>query len=181
MNPFEIHLILLDTALANWRPYMVALTELVNTLADRVVLASVDGKDKILDVKTVLDSTLDTVSSLIEKYTDLSRLEVSHRGINAELERDSIVFGLQEKCREVVLTRKKVDVLHAKIQGTMKLLSGLLDLGNGLALKDLAVEAKRENEAMRHLTEKGTRDAAALKVLTIITLIYLPATVVSVS
>jgi hypothetical protein len=32
MNPFEIHLILLDTALANWRPYMVALTELVNTL-----------------------------------------------------------------------------------------------------------------------------------------------------
>jgi hypothetical protein len=79
-----------------------------------------------LDVKTVLDSTLDTVSSLIEKYTDLSRLEVSHRGINAELERDSIVFGLQEKCREVVLTRKKVDVLHAKIQGTMKLVSSVL-------------------------------------------------------
>jgi hypothetical protein len=34
---------------------------------------------------------------------------------------------------------------------------------------------------MRHLTEKATRDAAAVKVLTVITLIYLPATVVSVS
>lgn len=34
---------------------------------------------------------------------------------------------------------------------------------------------------MRELTEKGTKDAAAVKVLTIITLIYLPATVVSVS
>jgi hypothetical protein len=79
-----------------------------------------------LDVKTVLDSTLDTVSSLIEKYTDLSRLEVSYRDINAELERDSIVFGLQEKDREVVLTRKTVDVLHAKIQGTMKLVGSIL-------------------------------------------------------
>lgn len=34
---------------------------------------------------------------------------------------------------------------------------------------------------MRELTEKSTKDAAAVKVLTIITLIYLPATVVSVS
>ena len=29
LNPFEIHLILLDTALANWRPYIVDLTEKV--------------------------------------------------------------------------------------------------------------------------------------------------------
>ena len=34
---------------------------------------------------------------------------------------------------------------------------------------------------MRKLTEKSTHDAAAVKVLTMITLIYLPATVVSVS
>ena len=27
LNPFEIHLILLDSALANWRPYIVGLTE----------------------------------------------------------------------------------------------------------------------------------------------------------
>ena len=34
---------------------------------------------------------------------------------------------------------------------------------------------------MRKLTEKSTQDAAAVKVLTMITLVYLPATVVSVS
>jgi hypothetical protein len=33
---------------------------------------------------------------------------------------------------------------------------------------------------MRTLTEKATADAAAVKVLTIMTLVYLPATVVSV-
>ncbi len=29
LSPFEIHLIVLDTALANWRPYIVGLTEKV--------------------------------------------------------------------------------------------------------------------------------------------------------
>ena len=27
LNPFEIHLIILDTSLANWRPYIIYLTE----------------------------------------------------------------------------------------------------------------------------------------------------------
>lgn len=60
-------------------------------------------------------------------------------------------------------------------------LSSLLDLNNGEALRKLAEEARKENQTMRILTEKGTRDATAVKVLTIMTLIYLPATVVSVS
>ena len=59
-------------------------------------------------------------------------------------------------------------------------LSSLLDLGNGYSLKELAEEARKENSAIRKLTEKSTKDAAAVKVLTMITLIYLPATVVSV-
>ena len=60
-------------------------------------------------------------------------------------------------------------------------LSSLLDLGNGSSLKELAEEARQENTTMRKLTEKSTQDAAAVKVLTMITLVYLPATVVSVS
>ena len=59
-------------------------------------------------------------------------------------------------------------------------LSSLLDLGNGNSLKELAEEARQENTTMRKLTEKSTRDAAAVKVLTMITLIYLPVTVVGV-
>lgn len=59
-------------------------------------------------------------------------------------------------------------------------LSSLLDHGNGFSLKQLAEEARKENITMRQLTEKSTKDAASVKVLTIITLIYLPATVVSV-
>jgi hypothetical protein len=42
----------------------------------------------------------------------------------------------------------------------------------------LALEAQRENQAMQSLTMKGTRDAAAVKVLTVVTLVYLPTTAV---
>ena len=44
----------------------------------------------------------------------------------------------------------------------------------------LAEEARAENSTMRELTERSYRDAVAIKILTIATLIYLPATVVSV-
>ena len=60
-------------------------------------------------------------------------------------------------------------------------LSNILDLGNGFSLKQLGEEARNENVTMRRLAEKSTEDSAAVKVLTIITLIYLPATVVSVN
>jgi hypothetical protein len=59
--------------------------------------------------------------------------------------------------------------------------ASLLDLGNGHSLKVLAEQARVENITMRELTEKGFRDGVAIKVLTIVTLVYLPATVVSVS
>jgi hypothetical protein len=29
-NPFEVHLLLLDTAMANWRPYLVHMTTEIN-------------------------------------------------------------------------------------------------------------------------------------------------------
>lgn len=32
LNPFEIHLILLDTVLANWRPYLISLTDRIRQL-----------------------------------------------------------------------------------------------------------------------------------------------------
>ena len=52
---------------------------------------------------------------------------------------------------------------------------------NGHSLKVLAQESRIENVHMRRLTEKATRDAAAMKAITVITILYLPTTVVAVS
>ena len=64
--------------------------------------------------------------------------------------------------------------------GTLQL-SSLLNLSNGLSLRQLAEEAKQENHDMRNLAQKTAQDATAVKVLTIIALVYLPVSVVSVS
>lgn len=58
--------------------------------------------------------------------------------------------------------------------------SNILDLNNGNTLKVLALESRVENANMSLLTKKSVQDAAMVKVLTIITLVYLPLTVVTV-
>jgi hypothetical protein len=67
-------------------------------------------------------------------------------------------------------------------------ISSLLEHMNGHSLdqqmallNDLQQQGREENTIMRELAEKGSREAASVNILTIITLIYLPCTVVSVS
>ena len=59
-------------------------------------------------------------------------------------------------------------------------MASFLNLGNGYSLENLAKQAREENQKIGELAAKSSRDAAAVKVLTIMTLVYLPATVVSV-
>ncbi|KAL9002194.1 MAG: hypothetical protein Q9188_004864 [Gyalolechia gomerana] len=195
LNPFEIHVILLDTALGNWRSYIIFLTEEISKQSDKILLASIkdqdplqlldfedrqilkDFEDKILDVLLALDSTTHNISTLMEKYHQLCQ-DLGFFKQNAGQENfDCIAVALHEKRQEVTWTRTKVETLHSKVKNTTDLLSSLLDLGNGFALKVLAEASQTENAAMRGLAEKSTRDAAAVKVLTVITLIYLPVVV----
>ncbi|MCJ1379470.1 hypothetical protein MMC17_002571 [Xylographa soralifera] len=195
-NPFEIHLIILDTALANWRPYVIYLTVKIMDMSNLVIVADVEGKeggvplevnscqqlkdleDQIIDTLLILDSTHDTTVALTQKYEQHCVIP-NDSPINLNESIDSIQLALQEKQKEIELLRRKVKALQKKVDGTISLLSSLLDLGTGIFLKDVAEEARMENITIRTLTEKGTHDAGAVKVLTIITLIYLPATVVS--
>ena len=59
-------------------------------------------------------------------------------------------------------------------------LSSLSALRNGVYLKQIAHEERREYILMRRMTEKSTHDSSAVKVLTIIVLIYSPITMVCV-
>jgi len=66
--------------------------------------------------------------------------------------------------------------------------SSLLERMNGynlsqqmLALQSLERQGQEETAMMRRLAEKSSHDSTSVRILTIITLIYLPCTVVSVS
>ncbi|KAH7094612.1 hypothetical protein FB567DRAFT_600226 [Paraphoma chrysanthemicola] len=149
-------------------------------------------EDRASDALICLDSTLDTVKTLQEMHgryllgfrttrepddPSTNRLYTPH---------DDIMFALQEQENEVLYSRVKIEALLSKAQNTRALISALLERINGhnieqqmLALQHLEREAQEENASMRQLTEKGHRDSASVRILTIITLIYLPCTVVS--
>jgi len=70
-------------------------------------------------------------------------------------------------------------VLRDKAKSTGQLLSDLLNYENAVALKAIAHESHEENRSMIQLTGRSTKDAATVKVLTIISLVYLPTSIVT--
>jgi hypothetical protein len=71
--------------------------------------------------------------------------------------------------------------LRAQISSLLERMNGYSPEQQMLALQNLEREAQEENAIMHELARKGRRDSASVRILTIITLIYLPCTVVSVS
>lgn len=79
-------------------------------------------EDQILDVILVLDSTNDTILSLLENYLRFRQdpcvwEETDDGGY------DAIEFAFQEKLKDVSSSRKKVQTLHAKLKSTIDLVS----------------------------------------------------------
>ncbi|ERF76779.1 hypothetical protein EPUS_02318 [Endocarpon pusillum Z07020] len=199
-NPFEIHLLLLDTAMANWRHYLIDLAAETDQHAAQSLGASPDDQGPInmadcgeRQALMILDGKLQNAAIAIKSTIENVRAHLDcHRllreGVSEVKEPAGgfIVSDLMEQLKELDTLVLRVDALRARLQGITSLVSSFLELNNGFALQSLAKDSGRENEEMRKLsermhalTEKGTQDAAAIKVLTILTLIYLPATVVS--
>ena len=81
-----------------------------------------DFEDQIIDVLLVLDSIYDTISSLAETYKQFCQDIDSQEDLGGR-EFDSVAFRLQEKLREVMSSRRKVENLLAKVQSTTNLVS----------------------------------------------------------
>jgi hypothetical protein len=189
---FAAHLLIHDTAIANWRPYLIALAAEVDQHATQLLGASPDDQGPIRmedcgerQALLVLDRALLTASIVVRSTADNVRtLSEFHDHVQTFENRDASIgdmcsFTFKEQLRELDHISSRIDALRAELQGITELVASFLDLSSGLALQELAKESSRENEQMRRLTEKTTQDAATVKVLTILTLIYLPATVVS--
>lgn len=58
--------------------------------------------------------------------------------------------------------------------------SSLIAQGSARFLEDLGLEAREENSQMHALSKRAAHDAAAVKVLSIMAMLYLPSTFVSV-
>lgn len=72
-------------------------------------------EDKVLDVMIIFDSTLDTITNLLEQY----KAWCATRSVIGDY--DNIANGFQEQCREISLNRKKIETLHQRLKGTASL------------------------------------------------------------
>ncbi|KAE8443567.1 hypothetical protein EG329_001729 [Mollisiaceae sp. DMI_Dod_QoI] len=180
LNAFDLHRIFISTLHENWRLYIRSLEGLMTRQSERVVLAQVQNEgDKLSPLTDFAVNFVDRqrLKMIEDKVLDLVIIFESC---------SSTIEELEEQMHEAQVNLKKADILHKRAQGTAQLLSDLLDYENAQiahlneqALNGLVKETKEENSKMRVLTERSTADAAAVKILTVITLIYLPVTVVA--
>jgi len=166
---------------------------------ERAILADLDGEgvhisqieegqylkqleDMLIDLASALESSLDICNTLCagrEKFATFQNESNDLRNPHTNsLCADLVAEGLHEKITDLKHYRLQTESLRKKVKSAADLVASVLALDNGNALKSLAIESRAENSAMHELTERATRDAAAVKVLTVITLVYLPSTVV---
>ena len=80
-----------------------------------------DLEDQIVDVLLALDSTNDTILSLLEKYRQFCQDTEGNLEDTKDRSFDLIDCAFRDKQREVHSSRKKVETLYTKLQGTTNL------------------------------------------------------------
>ncbi|KKY28433.1 hypothetical protein UCRPC4_g00600 [Phaeomoniella chlamydospora] len=199
-----LHALLIDTAMSNWRRYMIWLTQQVNEGTNKYLVMSYDfvggkiGLDEqqrlkelenfIIDIEIAMLSMLDTIDSF---------LSIGHRQTTPAPDHDPIMLAvhhaLKEKRREAQGIKDKANRLKEKAQGTSQLMYHFLCLDQSYDLKHLvegskteialtrilAKETRKEGSFMRFLAEKSTQDTAIMKVFTFVALIFLPLSAVA--
>ncbi|KUJ20793.1 uncharacterized protein LY89DRAFT_640613 [Mollisia scopiformis] len=195
LSPWNVHRILVADSLRGWMDYMAYLEKGLKEQSDHIVLASVgDDKvnlspltdfvinfdnrqqlkiieDQVLDLQVILPGMLDAVEQLLREFSSFQTEE------DGEL--NAIVGEFEEYVREVKMLVERSKALNDMARSTARLLSDLLSYEEAVSLKKLSIETQIESKSMCHLAEKSTKDAAAVKILTVITLIYLPTTIVA--
>lgn len=195
LHPCTIDIILLYQAAQSWTAYLRHIAEEISKhtrtaeatrfseefiprqrLEQRQILNQL--QEQLLDVDLMLTSTMSSIDLFISKLnTTDGELANIHPITAAETGLDHLQVAHRAK-RLTSETLAQTRILAAKARNTTNLTENLLDLENGTELRDLAAAAKRENEVLVELSQKAASDATTVKILTIATLVYLPATVV---
>jgi hypothetical protein len=83
------------------------------------------NEDNLLDLLIILDSTLDIVSSLRDQYQSTTTQQSLGPILKASGPDDLILLTLQEKHRDILLFRSRVETLRSKVSGTTELVGCL--------------------------------------------------------
>ena len=171
-------------------------------LPDRTALLILENK--LLAAKLAISAARADISFLRSQLApdDQTKYDSGHKG-----DRYLASIQLRDAFRDLDMSILRIDQLHARLQGVTSLVTSFRELNNGYSLQLLAIESRKESEHMRRLNErmhilaekgaddsqvmrklnkrmhdlaeKNAEESATVTVLTILTLIYLPLTVIS--
>ncbi|KAE9983587.1 hypothetical protein EG328_009755 [Venturia inaequalis] len=197
LNPCLLHAMIIENSLGQWRWYIIDLAERVRSMTQRFALSDISAttpeervnisvsfadrqrlkslEDDILNLHIMLQSTAQTITSL---KSHCSTMTTTHA---RSIDQTPILNLLTEALNQANAYLVKAEVLRKQVKGATTLLTDILTYDNAFVLKVLAEEARIDNVAMVRLSAQAAEDSSAIRIITIITVIFLPATVVSVS
>lgn len=121
---------------------------------------------------TILQSTIQT----LECFLHHMRRTEPFRSASA----NGIASIFEEVLRHAHTELTKFESLNKRIRDTTLLHSDLLSYVHASSLEQLVQEQKDDNRVIRELSEKATQDSRSIKLITIITSVFFPATVTAV-
>ncbi|KAJ9273480.1 hypothetical protein DTO212C5_554 [Paecilomyces variotii] len=199
ISPWYVHWVLMTDSLRDWKDYMawvenklkeqtekILLAQL--SMKDRSVAQQVDGNITFLDrqhIHELEEYTIDMKMILVNMLNNIVQVrdQCQKDCLDNSTERvQTCVYFLEEfnsYVREADMYVQRAEFLSEKVRSTAQMLSTLLDYEEAKALKDLGIASQRDGKFLSALTLKSALDASAVKVLTVISLVYLPTTVVA--
>ncbi|KAB8232877.1 uncharacterized protein BDW43DRAFT_97098 [Aspergillus alliaceus] len=206
---FSMHESLIADGLKGWMDYMAWLEAECKQKADRLIVWDVEDRDKhktcfdvddrqrlkqledyITDLMVILQTAVDTIGRVGKSCQRHCQESCDPRnGCSCRY----MLREFDEYATEGRVYLKRAKVLKDRVQSTEQLLTDLLSFEETRALKQLArashIETKtlkelteasqRESHYVAELAERSVEDAAAVKMLSLVGLVYLPTTIVA--
>ncbi|KAK6814772.1 hypothetical protein RU639_009768 [Aspergillus parasiticus] len=196
MTPhFSVHERLIADGLRSWMDYMAWLESECKQKADRLIVWDVEDRDKHMAyfkvedrqrLKQLGDYITDLIVVLQTAVNTIGRIGKScerHCKMSCAVRDDcfcsSMIGEFVEYEAEARVYLERAKVLHERVQSTEQLLTDLLSFEETRALKQLARASHEESHHLAELAKRSAEDAAAVKMLSLVGLVYLPTTIVA--
>jgi len=139
-----------------------------------------------LSLSQLEESTTDLILILQTMVNNLARIRdqlnkncAVYCGNRSACSCQCMVEEYKEYIYQVEVNLNRAEVLRTRFQSTAKLGLDLLNHGEATILREVGQASRQESTHIMELTAISARDAAAVKILTIIGVIYLPTTIVT--
>ncbi|KAF4629741.1 hypothetical protein G7Y89_g8405 [Cudoniella acicularis] len=186
-DPMRLHLLVFSSYIDNWRLYLHDITRQFLVLEDKLMTTELRDRElnfetlqtlshlagKLIPIPAILEASARTIVSIREMNKRLASFDREPELSQEELLRIAKTgHSLQATESRLQSYLASFQVLHARIENLKKFLADGLNLQN----QDIAAEA---NGLLLTLTKDTVDDSATVRLVTLVTLIFLPASFIS--